>query len=282
MVLAVAPQVDSREHVKKKVASHPPVESWPQRPVVLQPIYGTQQFCPVNQVFELKSDLFQGRALIRVRSSQPGNADPYFTGRQRKYQFIIQGRFLQEMPVADVVSGGEFFKPLSMRPPKFINKKLQDVLRKRNPGFELDLCSDENPKVWAPFLSAMQKVRADAPGQEPTMASLLVAKDGVEENNQGFGDDYAERITSSKVRRKLLAKAKNNNNYSFSPNFVYTFEGFDEMLDFENYKVDLKIMTFDMLSFLPQGVPFAISAKCKSKDKYLWGWNVWNDRLSQD
>ena len=60
---------------------------------------------PIGIPFEIDTDLFVGKMLLRVKglaNSNDPNGDDYFNGRCRTYQHVIQGRFKEEISFADL------------------------------------------------------------------------------------------------------------------------------------------------------------------------------------
>lgn len=257
----------------------PPVEQWPHRPLFLQDSVGTSSNdpCPVGIPFEFESDLFKGRALIRVRnldaSHDSSGSGKYFEGTKRLSQVVIQGRFKENVRVDDVFMGSEFTKPLKMKPPPFIAGIVRRVLQAAAPGVEVDLGSDQ-PKVLAPFGGSMEVIRADSPGLEPDISSA----DGIQENNPGFfGGNFASKVRDSLFRKKIFSDLKQAKDYEFNTDTVYTFETYDESLDYADYTLDAKLFQFDLTQTLVE--PFQFMAKSKSRGKHLWNFQLWHEKL---
>ena len=60
---------------------------------------------PIGIPFEIETDLFVGKMLLRVKglaNSNDPNGDEYFKGRCRTYQHVIQGRFKEEISFSDL------------------------------------------------------------------------------------------------------------------------------------------------------------------------------------
>jgi len=60
---------------------------------------------PIGIPFEIETDLFVGKMLLRVKglpNSNDPNGDDYFKGRCRTYQHVIQGRFKEEISFSDL------------------------------------------------------------------------------------------------------------------------------------------------------------------------------------
>ena len=102
----------------------PPVEAWPQRPLLLTMeeesgrAGGTRQRVvranDPNEWAEIDSDDFQGRALFFVRlppsSPAPSSpaADAYFRGRKRLAGVILVGRFKRRLSTNDFIVGNDW------------------------------------------------------------------------------------------------------------------------------------------------------------------------------
>lgn len=106
--------------------------------------------CPIGAPFEFESDLFQGKALIRIRglerSRDVTTDNKYFKGRKRKNQVIIQGKFKEEIKCSSVVIGTEFKHGFSTQPPTFLHNLVLSILRRIAPSLVMNLYGDR-PKV---------------------------------------------------------------------------------------------------------------------------------------
>lgn len=90
--------VDQREVV-------PSVSSWPHRPIFLCDDKDGAPPLSLGTPFEIESDLFKGKMLVRLKgvpSDDPVADQKYFSGRQRRFQAIVQGRFKREVRVSEV------------------------------------------------------------------------------------------------------------------------------------------------------------------------------------
>ena len=168
------------------------------------------------------------------------------------------------MPVSDVLIGTEFEKPFKYAPPPIIDKLVQKVLRRIAPGIEIDLASSR-PHVLAPYGGTVQILSADPVGFEPSITVI----DDIEE--RGFGME-------TKVRRKRFSDVRYASMHMFDTETVYTFNSFDEIINYVDYRMDLKIMNVDLPTKIG-GQPFQVMAKSKSDGSYLWRFSVYNERL---
>ena len=60
---------------------------------------------PIGIPFEIETDLFVGKMLLRVKglaNSNDPKGDDYFKGRCRTYQHVIQGRFKEDISFSDL------------------------------------------------------------------------------------------------------------------------------------------------------------------------------------
>ena len=286
----------------------PSVETWPNRPLLfqadttqcpdlsIQSHHGpTTTTIPIGNVFSFESNLFQGKGLFRIRnttttnnnnssSSSSSSSHDYFVNKKRKYQFVIQGKFKKEISVTDVISGRLYEKELSTKPPLFVSRLLQKLLSKVAPGVEMDLNSHQ-PKVLAPFSDCIQILSADKEGTEPNIIDTILV-----ENNSSF---FNGTNVSSKERKKLFStpttnkkkkKKRQEEEEQKSPSFVfdtttvYTFEQYDDFIDYSTYHLDIKICSVDM-SKIVNGQPFQFNAMMKSTGSYLWLFQIWHENL---
>ncbi len=137
----------SNDHIVKMTI--PPSHEWPHRPVLIKA--SDDSIClnedgtlspfipPVGIPIEFENSLFKGKVLIRIRHipvpnssklSSSGNrfhCEKYFQGRKRMRQFVVQGQFKESIRMSDVYFGDIYNKPLSLKPPHFIEKILRKV-----------------------------------------------------------------------------------------------------------------------------------------------------------
>ena len=285
----VTPMVDGIGSTVKNVTTDvlPSVDSWPHRPLflqsakdtIIQGLKSSTRPCPIGVPFEFETDLFKGRALIRFRdleSSDNHRQDQsYFNGRKRLSQFIIQGQFKKSIKVSDLVTGREFDKPLKLVPPPVVSRIIRRILRRLAPSVEVDL-SSTTPKVIANFPGSVQTMRADLPGAEPDITS----DEEIQEDTALMfkaGHKYREGL-SVKKRKRLFSDPAKASRHSFDTHKVYTFNNYDDSIDYVDYSINLKVYRFDMTSTL-DGQPFQVMAKNKADGKHLWAFHIWNERL---
>ena len=252
-----------------------PVKDWPHRPVFVYAdpkdnfyIKGLKPSdpCPIGEVFEFESDLFVGRGLIRIRglgsSSNPENDAAYFHSKKRKAQFIVQGKFKKEFDCKDLVSGAELSRPLKRQIPTILNKLFMTVMRRISPGVRCDFNS-QKPYVLASFAESVQVVHISNEGEEPDISSPT----GLQES--GFAKTQNER-------RKIF-RQQHGPVYKIDTERIYTFERYDDLLDFQTFKCNLKVMTVDV-AYEINGQPMPVMAKSISEDKHLWNFLVYHER----
>jgi len=278
----------------KQMSELPPTNDWPHHPLFVKTnpdacggilvVKGLEKDdpCPIGKPFEFESDLFKGRLLFRVRdlktSEDRKNDDLYFDGRSHHNQFIIQGQFKKEIKAKNVVYGGEFKKRLKRAPPAWFEKLMSGVFSRINSGIEFRLSSNK-PSALVNLPGSVQVVRADRPGDEPDISSFHL-----KENNSAFGNDYSGSSgknnfpVDSKTRKKFFSNPKESKDVVFDTSTVYTFEHYDDIMDYKNYIMDLGVYKFDMTKIL-DSEPFQIMAKDTEGGKHLWSFQLWHEKL---
>jgi len=265
----------------------PPSRSWPYRPLFIQADkklcsglvvdgVGPNEPVPLGEVFKFESDLFIGKGLIRIRRTKTntsGEAEnqndetTYFKDRKRFTQVVIQGKFKEKIPVTDVVTGRDYEKPLQKSPPKFIARVIKKVVSSIASGVEIDLGSKQ-PKVRASLAASVQILRADEEGNQPDIS----LSDDLVESSFAFGHQFSD----SQQRKKILSDPMSQE--YFDTETIYTFESYDNILDYWRYNLNLAVFNFDMTKIVNRQ-PFQFNAMKKSDGKYVWLFQIWHERL---
>lgn len=260
------------------IQSLPPVEDWSYRPIFLldrsAKNYTTSR--PIGEVFEFETESFIGRALIRIRGISNNNEsdDPYFTGRKRLSQTIIQGRFKRRMNCADVMIGSEFSKPLRFAPPPTIDALTQKVLKKRSPGVICELCT-HNPKVLTTLCESAQVINVvDSDDLAPDIFSTHSLQEvGMLTTLRG------KNTAKIKARKRSFASPSYAKGRYFDTESTYTFESYDSSIDYRSYRFHLmSLLNFDMLNILGHQ-PFQCMAKCRKSGEYLWRFDIIHEQI---
>ena len=146
-------------------------------------------------------------------------------GRKRLFQVVVQGQFKKEINANDIIFGSEYSQPLNYKPPAILMKPVHALIRRSNPGIEIDLLSDK-PKVLCNFSGGIQAIRMDKPGLEPDITSF-----NIEENNEGFGGTFTKKKRTSDKRKKIFNNPKTASEYTFDTTSVYTFDHYDDVME---------------------------------------------------
>ena len=278
----------------KQKSELPPPNDWPNHPLFIKSnpdacggtleVKGMQKKdpCPIGKPFEFESELFKGKLLLRVRnlenSDDEKNNDPYFIGKKRYNQFIIQGQFKKEVKATNFVLGGEFERPLKRAPPPWIERAMTAVFNRISTGIQFRL-SAKKPSVLVNLPGSIQVIRADLSGDEPDISSYPI-----EENNSAFGvglsnpDQKQKFPLEIKKRKKFFSNMQKSKDVVFDTKTVYTFEHYDNIMDYKNYIMDIGVAKFD-ISKIVDSEPFQIMAKDTEKGKHLWSFQLWHEKL---
>jgi len=278
----------------KQRSELPPSNSWPHHPLFVKSnpdacggnldVKGLEKGepCPIGIPFEFESDLFKGKLLFRVRdletSADRQNDILYFGEKRCHNQFIIQGRFKKEIKAENIVYGGEFKKPLKKPPPAWFENLISTIFSTVNAGIQFRL-RENTPSALVSLPGSAKVIRADRPGFEPDITSIHL-----EENNSAFGryngNNNGKIIfpVDSKSRKRFFSNSKESKDIIFDTENVYTFEHYDEIMDYKNYVMDLGVYKFDMSKIL-DAEPFQIMAKDLEGGKHLWSFQLWHEKL---
>lgn len=228
---------------------------------------------PIGTPFEFESDLFRGKCLIRFRDvevidDKSGNYEKYFEGRSRKWQFVMQGKFKEELPTSSLMQGAEFAKPWTDLPPKPILFACQKVLGALSPyGSDNDFTS-ETPKAMSCMASNTRDMRKDKPGEEPDITSLYI-----EEDCSKFGSHFSKNKVTQAKRKKYLSNPKNG--FVFDTDHVYTFSYHDHLFSMRKDEIDMYGIVKKKVSTIFDGQP--MNATTKTTDgRYVASFQFWH------
>ncbi len=262
----------------------PSVEKWRHRPLMIcantsaapslqVPEHGMSA-CPLGVPFKFSSDVFEGEMLIRLKDSKSDNVqddEAYFSGRKRSFQSVVQGRFKEQVPVGDVLTGYEFARPLKSLPSSMILKLCSKLATKIAPGVNINFHCDQ-PHLSATLCGASKTVRADKPGSEPD-----ITDHDIQEDCTLFGDDFEKEEVSALRRKRIFSSVDKCQNYTFDTETVYTFEFYEHMFCAQKYLLDVGFTSFEVCRNL-DGQPLQRLAKMKD-GRYLWSFQIWHEKL---
>lgn len=238
--------------------------------------------CPVNTetCMSFESELFVGEIICRFKGiGCPANPsavktkEEFFRQKRCTFQVLVQGRFKEEVRADQILTGGEFSKPFTDRPPTYLVSAGCKFFAHLTPGLELDLLCDE-PYYVATLGGTVTTLRADAPGDAPDPAS------DVSENNARMGGEFATAgpAGASVSRRcRVLGDPKTASAYVYNTEDVYTFDYFQSVLLFDSYCLDIGIVKLKLDRHV-NGQPLGIMAK-HADGRYVYNFEIFHECL---
>jgi hypothetical protein len=208
----------------------PPPEEW-QHSVYLTADDGVQtshdgKGLPFGESISFETDSFKGSFFLRLRNGGHVASSPYFDGKRRLYQLVIQGQFkVDDIALSDVVLGQVYNRSLKGVPSgrSMMGKMIKRFVEGMSPGVIFDIFHDKQPMVLAP-IGSCQTMRVDLPGDEPSDF------DEIKESTALLG-----YLGSGNRRRKILSKPTSAAEFKINKDHVYTFEIFDHTMDFGTF-----------------------------------------------
>jgi len=169
----------------------------------LLPINSGKEASGRELVFDFRSELFEGTAMVRIlgatlpeggEDGDVGDAEAprqnYFEGVNRKFQAVIRGRFRSPyVPMADCVTGQVFSRPGGGATPKWILRTGVKLISFFAPHLEASF--HPVPRFLSPLISTAQTVQQSeavqgyeaggADDDQPYRATVDIAKHDMEE-----------------------------------------------------------------------------------------------------
>jgi len=273
MIMTSASRSDISEPTLPKMKP----EKWPHKPVFVQAgnnmkVLGVSndQPVPLGIPFEIESNIFKGKVLLRFRnalSDDPDAHSEYFKGGKRLMQTVVQGRFKRPIKMSDLYVGSVFPQPLAGAPPPTLSKIMSAVIGKIAPGLIMDLSSD-SPRVIALLGGTAQTMSIDARGKEPDI-TLPVIKENVVDN-------LGKSVGTKEKRQKILGNPKKASSFTFDTNNVYTFHTYDEAMDYGHGTMHLPLYgEYDIKPMIGRQ-PLSLTATTEGGE-VLYDLRIWHE-----
>jgi hypothetical protein len=280
--------------IEQEIHNLPDSNTWRHRPIYLATGRNTQHSyqtsstsssLPLGEPIPFETDLFKGKLLLRVQNIHNNvskDHTEYFQGKKRLKHIVIQGQFKQPLKISDVWFGDVYEKP--QRIPKFVARIILPFFQKLSPGIIMDLWSEKNHKVLALMASECKSLSVHHPGEEPDMTLHTLPEDtrllfeGRTTNNQKHVKKVPSPHDCTK-RRKLLRNKKDASKMNYDPNLVYTFDFYDDIIDFVDLTVNMgKVMGKVSIQETLNGNPFSITAQT-TDDREIFRFNIFHETL---
>ena len=258
-------------------------------------------------VIDFESELFQGTLQVRIRKASGTTPGPYndsigyFSGLNRHYQSVIQGRFKRDgIPMIRCVAGQSFTGPLNL-PPAYIVKGGIRIMNFFAPRLQAKI-EGHSPFITSPLGSTPQTIKVDN-FNNTTNANFRACSSISEEQEEPDNESRlivpikigngTTSISRTKARKKAFDRlcADGDDTLTFDTNRVYSFEFLQHLVDFQTFDLSLGNMFGKMdLSQALNGQPIKImaayqhpsqgSADRKELDLFdnLWSFDLWNEK----
>lgn len=277
---------DDNLYILRQRDTIPPPCEWPHYPVLVNANNTmTQQrihvfkykdgAVPLGIPFEFESELFRGTALFRFKDVPSNNEEgtmEYFSGRQRRFQAIVQGRFKERLSCADVITGHEFDQSFQFLPPNWVIGAGTSLIKQLAPGVQIDLNSSK-PKFFSLLAATSQAISVDKDISTSELPDIC-SRD-IPENCSALGDEFIQKSSSS--RKKMLSDPKEADRFVYDTESVYTFDFYQHLLDVSTYKLNLGLIKLGISESL-NNQPIQILAKT-TDNRYLWSFCIWHTSL---
>ena len=273
-----------------------------------------EQNCPVNTetAMHFESELFIGTIVCRFKGIIcPNNTyatkttDAFFKKKRCTFQVLVQGKFKEEVSTEKILTGGEFHKPFTERPPNYLVSAGCKFFAALTPGLELDLLCPE-PYYTATLGGTVTVLSVDDEEDAPDPLSDVVESNaklggafretsrnifgGVADDDDPItqnGSSTPTTPTSPKQngsaglsvskRCRILGDPATAKNYTYNTTDVYTFDYFQSVLLFDVYCLDIGIVKLKLYRHV-DGQPLGIMAK-HVDGRYLYNFEIFHECL---
>ena len=236
-------------------------------------------------VVDFITPVFEGTLMLRLRHANGTTPEPYddtkgyFAGMNRRYQVVIQGKPLEEIPWTECKTGTRLFRAAGKLPPKWILKGALKVLSFFAPQLRVKHDSD-TPHYLMPLGSTPQVLKVNGElglerkQEEPTVSKESLLGEALEGNTS---------LARARVRKKRFDKlyVQRSPTPVMSANNVYTFEFLQHLFNFTDFTIELGSMLGSVeLANILDGQPMQIMAE-DGEGRNLWAFDIWHERLME-
>lgn len=241
-------------------------------------------------VVDFESSLFKGTMLVRVRDSEGTTREPYddskgyFCGMNRRYQIVIRGTFLEEIPWTQCFAGLQLERPCGKLPPKWIMHGALKVVSFFAPQLRASF-DGERPYSLSPFGSTPQTLRMEEHAKmDASMEEMQHEPVNDSHTLLGQASSNPSSLSRARFRKKNFDKlfVTQSPTPITSTQKIYTFEFLQHLLNFHDFTIELgSIMGHVSLQETLDGQPLQIMARYRD-DKCIWAFDLWHECLVED
>nr|CEL68654.1 TPA: hypothetical protein BN1204_044020 [Neospora caninum Liverpool] len=263
-----------------------PIVRYPRAPMM----YMTKQLDdPTRAIHWFENPFFRGVAVIRLApvGGSPGG-EVYTDSKKRYLQACFQGQFLQPHRIGEVLTGQVFSRRLRSLPPRWMVNMGMKVVKQLTDTLKEDISSNE-PYFLTPAVCVAQTIHVAHAAKRPRRLSSAVVgeeqdrKEGsgerpvdnlpsassddmddenfyipppdvtnpmIQEDTRLLGGPFSCGGISAEKRKRLMGDRKILKELVFSPDYIYTFDFFQNIFYPSSYEFDLGVMRLDLAPYL--------------------------------
>ena len=273
---------------------HPPEQRLPAScpECMILPINNGNEPRGESLVVDFESQMFLGTILVRVRGSEGSTAQPYddskgyFSGMNRRYQIVIRGKFLEQVPWTQCVAGIQLERPVVNLPPKWILSGALKVVSFFAPQLKAST-EGERPYSVSPFGSTPQTLRVDDHAHyDESMEEMLHEPIHDHHTLLGKASTHHSSLHRARFRKRNFDKlfvAESSTPVTLLDK-IYTLEFLQHLLNMQDWTIELGSMLGHIeLKETLDGQPLQIMARHGDGDsRRIWSFDVWHESLVED
>ena len=284
------------------------------------PLHRTSAPVNTETAMAFESELFVGTIVCRFKGiACPANPsatktkDDFFRRKRCTFQVVVQGKFKERVRADLVLTGGEFHRPFTERPPNYLVSAGCKFFAALTPGLELDLLCDQ-PFYTATLGGTVTTLSVDAETDAPDPLSDVKERNGrlggafanparsssprafadaekrakerrdapddvSDERSASPSNDDRDRDDGVSVARRcrVLGDPNSAKAYHYNTTDVYTFDYFQSVLLFEPYCLDIGIVKLKLDRHV-DGQPLGIMAK-HADGRYVYNFEIFHECL---
>ena len=263
----------------------PPIEDWG-APVFVRfrngskidiNVKGDEGFC------DFSTSLFEGKLSFSIADLQNSDMQSIFSGRKRRYRYVVVGKFKAEVPFDELYTGQVIKQQKKDRSTDWLMKSMRWMLKSLSPAMKETLDKDGNKVVVSPVSATAQRICVGRDG---------VRMEGmeVEEDCTLLGPMFSNKKgpLNPLERKKIMCSPSVLSKHSYNTDTTYTFEFYQHLFDPLTFHMNVVgLSTLDVVGVLGRQPVRIITQRERGSAEggdweIAWDVEMWHRRVFEE
>jgi len=262
----------------------PPIEEWG-APVFVRfrngskiniNVKGDEGFC------NFSTPLFEGKLSFCIADLQNSDMQSIFSGRKRRYRYVVVGKFKSEVPFDELYTGQVMKQHKKDRSTDWLMKSMRWMLKSLSPAMKETVDDEGNKVVVSPVSATAQRMCVGRDG---------VRSDGMEVDEDcttlGQGFFNKKGPLNPEARKKVMCSPSVLSKHSYKTGTTYTFEFYQHLFDPLTFHMNVVgLSTLDVVGVLGRQPVNIVTRRYNEAEggegEVAWEIEMWHRRVFEE